>query len=202
LCPFNAGTTTVTIDAGGLAYSQQVRVQPGSVQRPCGTRPLRPDRFRRPAPAGAAAPPPAAPQQGGQPPVSFAPPAPPPAPAPPVAKAVAKPVPTPAVPPAPQALAYLPPVPLPFPPPAVRPSPPSGGLSRAYQVERQREEELAPEESQAFARHSPDEGGLPPGFIVGLALIAALAGATIFGGPRGRGTRAAPVTVAETRRRL
>ncbi|MDP1862159.1 MAG: hypothetical protein Q8K82_26140, partial [Gemmatimonadaceae bacterium] len=51
LCPFNAGTTTVTISAGGLAFSQQVTVLGGSVQRPCGTVPLNPSRFPAPAPA-------------------------------------------------------------------------------------------------------------------------------------------------------
>jgi hypothetical protein len=40
LCAFNAGTTTVTIAAGGLSYSEPVTVQPGSVERPCGTVPL------------------------------------------------------------------------------------------------------------------------------------------------------------------
>ena len=49
-CPFNAGKTTITVKAGGLAYSTEVTVQAGSVQRPCGTRPLNPDRFTR-APA-------------------------------------------------------------------------------------------------------------------------------------------------------
>ncbi|HEY5941566.1 MAG TPA: hypothetical protein VIT89_01735, partial [Solirubrobacterales bacterium] len=50
LCPFNAGATTVTVAAGGFSYSEQIRVQPGTVQRPCGTRPLRPDRFKRNSP--------------------------------------------------------------------------------------------------------------------------------------------------------
>ena len=45
-CPFNAGKTTVTVKAGGLAYTAEVTVQAGSVQRPCGTRPLNPERFR------------------------------------------------------------------------------------------------------------------------------------------------------------
>ncbi len=39
LCPFNAGTTTITIRAGGLSYSTKVTVQAGSVLRPCGTPP-------------------------------------------------------------------------------------------------------------------------------------------------------------------
>jgi hypothetical protein len=40
LCAYNAGTTTVTISAGGLSYSQPVTVLRGSVQQPCGTVPL------------------------------------------------------------------------------------------------------------------------------------------------------------------
>jgi hypothetical protein len=40
LCAFNAGTTTVSIETGGLVYSTQVTVQQGSVARPCGTVPL------------------------------------------------------------------------------------------------------------------------------------------------------------------
>jgi hypothetical protein len=204
-CAFNAGTTTVTISAGGLAYSQAVQILPGSVQRPCGTRPLNPNRFRR-APSGApAAPPPPAPAPNGSPPVSFQPPPPPaPTPAPHPAPHPA-PLFVPALPPQPASLVFLPPVPLPVPPPAVRPSPPSGGLGRAYQVEEKREEEVAPEESQAFARYHPDNGGLPPAFVIGALLLAALAGATIRGGPRGtprgRGTRrAAPVSVSSNQR--
>jgi len=196
-CAFNAGTTTVTVSAGGLAYSQTVRVLPGSVQRPCGTRPLNPNRFRR-SPSGApAAPPPPAPAPNGQPPVSFQPP-PPPAPAPaPAPTPHPSPPFVPVLPPQPASLVFLPPVPLPVPPPAIRPSPPSGGLGRAYQVEEKREEELAPEESQAFARYHPDDGGLPPAYVIGAVLLAALAGATIRGGPRGRPTRrAAPVSVS------
>ncbi len=40
LCAYNAGTTTVTVEAGGYAYSTVLTVQAGSVQRPCGTVPL------------------------------------------------------------------------------------------------------------------------------------------------------------------
>jgi hypothetical protein len=40
LCAFNAGTTTVTVETGGLSYSVPVTVQAGSVARPCGTVPL------------------------------------------------------------------------------------------------------------------------------------------------------------------
>ena len=57
LCAFNAGTTTVTITAGGLTYSRKVTVLAGSVQRPCGTTPLS-NRVAA-APAATVPPPPA-----------------------------------------------------------------------------------------------------------------------------------------------
>jgi hypothetical protein len=197
-CAFNAGTTTVTVSAGGLSFAQVVQVLPGSVQRPCGTRPLNPSRFRR-TPSGSPTAPPPAPAPGSQPPVSFQPPPPPAAPAPaPHVPAKAPPF-VPAFVPKPQYLGFLPPVPLPVPPPVLRPSPPSGGFGRAF--ERQREEEVAPEESQAFARYHPDDGGLPAGFVVGAIVLAALAGATIRGGPRGRGTRAAAAAATASTRR-
>jgi hypothetical protein len=199
-CAFNAGSTTVTVSAGGLSFSQVVQVLPGSVQRPCGTRPLNPSRFRR-APSGSpAAPPPPAPAPGNEPPVSFQPPPPPPpAPVPHAPQPHPAPPFVPAFVPQPDYLQFLPPVPLPVPPPVLRPSPPSGGFGRAF--ERQREEEVAPEESQAFTRYHPDDGGLPAGFVVGAIVLAALAGATIRGGPRGRGMRAATATVSASNRR-
>ena len=46
LCAFNAGTTTVTVSAGGLSYSIPVTVQGGSVEQPCGTVPLSPSHFK------------------------------------------------------------------------------------------------------------------------------------------------------------
>jgi len=52
------------------------------------------------------------------------------------------------------------------------------------QVQRQREEEAAPEESRAFSRYSPaEDSGMPP-YLIGLVLIAALAGAGARGGAR------------------
>jgi hypothetical protein len=93
----------------------------------------------------------------------------------------------------------LPPVPLPVAPALLRPSPPSGGFGRA--PSRQREEEVAPEEMQAFARYHPDDQGVPPGYLLGALVLAALAGATIFGGPRGRPRqRAAPAYATRSRR--
>ena len=206
LCPFNAGTTTVTVSAGGFSYSEQVTVQGGSVQRPCGTRPLRPDRFKRAsAVAAPPAPPPPPNSPPGSPPVSFSPPAPPAASAPPA------PQPSPPQPPPPPQPAFLPAstpplavVPAivpPPPPPIVRPLPPGGAPARTYQVEEKREEEAAIEESQAFSRYeaSRGDGGLVvPPYLLALVLLAALAGASVRGGPRGRPNRthAAPVTGA------
>ena len=113
LCPFNAGTTTVTVTAGGYSYSEPVTVLGGSVQRPCGTRPLRPDRFKRAVPVAAPpAPPPPAPAPGGSPPVEFSPPPPPPPPLvqpPPVAPPPAPKPPPPSLPPA----AFIPPAAIP-----------------------------------------------------------------------------------------
>ncbi|MGA9875060.1 MAG: hypothetical protein WBQ21_04555, partial [Solirubrobacteraceae bacterium] len=40
-CAYNEGTTVVSIAAGGLTYSEPVRIQGGSVEYPCGTVPLK-----------------------------------------------------------------------------------------------------------------------------------------------------------------
>jgi hypothetical protein len=204
LCGFNAGTTTVTVRAGGLAFSQQVRVQAGSVQRPCGTRPLNASRFPPRRAAVSPPPPPPPPAAGGSPPIDFAPPPPPgeaaATPPPPPARAAARPpfrpLDPPIVPILPQApdLARIAAVPPPPPPPVVRPLPPGGVAARVYQVEEKREEEAAIEESQAFARFEQDGGGLPP-YVLALVLLAAVAGASLRAGP---GRRPAP---AETRTR-
>lgn len=212
LCPFNAGVTTVTVAAGGYSYSEQVRVQPGSVQRPCGTRPLRPDRFKRGTPSTAPpAPPPPPNSPPSSPPVQFSPPPlSPPAPTPP---APTPPPPTP--PPAPidpfiplatgLAIGAPPAIVPPPPPPIVRPMPPGGAPARTYQVEEKREEEAAIEESQAFSRHEEGGAGLVvPPYLPALALILALAlaGGTVRGGPGARRRdRPAPATTAALRQR-
>ena len=206
MCPFNAGTTTVTVSAGGYSFSETVRVQAGSVQQPCGTRPLRPDRFTRATPGTAppAPPPPVAP--GGSPPVDFVPPALPPAAVPTVTPT---PTPTPTTPTVPfdpilpaatiPPAAAVPAIVPPPPPPIVRPLPPGGVPARIYQVEETREEEAAIEESQAFSRYSAglEEGGrVVPPYLLGLVVILALAGAaTVRAGPgarRGRRLRPSP----------
>jgi hypothetical protein len=200
LCPFNAGTTTVTVSAGGFSYSEQLTVLGGSVQRPCGTRPLRPDRFKRAsALAAPPAPPPPAPAPAGSPPVDFAPP-PSPAPSPPPPPAPNPPPPNPPPPPVPFLPVSTPPLaavpaivpPPPPPPPIVRPLPPGGAPARTYQVEEKREEEAAIEESQAFSRYQPDSGMSVPPYLLGLVLLAALAGASVRGGPGTRRGRSRP----------
>jgi hypothetical protein len=86
----------------------------------------------------------------------------------------------------------------PPPPPIIRPLPPGGAPARTYQVEEQEEEEAALEESQAFARHEPDGAGfrVPP-YLLGLVLIAAVAGASVRGGP-GVKRRSRPAVAALT----
>ena len=191
LCAFNAGTTTVTVRSGGFSFSERVTVQSGSVQRPCGTRPLRPDRFRRNASnAAPPPPPPPPPAPAGNPPIDFAPPAlalAPPVIAPLLPKPALPPVPPVPVPaPAPVGVLAIPPPP---PPPAIRPLPPGGAPARVYQVEKEEEEEAAPESSQAFSRYEPDDGGLGGGYVLGVVLLAAIAGASVRGNPGRRDRR-------------
>ena len=154
LCAFNAGTTIVTVSAGGLSYSTNVTVLGGSVEQPCGTVPLSPSHFTRAASESAAAP--AAPPPSPAPaPAPVSPP--PPPPAPPVTKAPApKIAPKVALPLATLPILKLPAiagVPVVPPPPAASfadPIPPGGATVRVF--EEKREEEAAPEQSQAFAR--------------------------------------------------
>lgn len=207
LCPFNAGTTTITVSAGGFSYSEQVTVQSGSVRRPCGTRPLRPGRFKRAAATGTPPPPPPAPP-GGSPPVDFIPPAPPPAAAPTPTPTTpvqvtppAPPVPAELVPPIAPLIAAVPAAILPPPPPAVRPMPPGGAPARTYQVEEKREEEAAIEESHAFSRYEAGGEGLTvPPYLLGLVLLAAIGGAAARGRPRDR-RRVTPAPARAGRRR-
>jgi hypothetical protein len=218
LCAFNPGTTTVTVSAGGLSYSTQVTVLGGSVEQPCGTVPLSASHFKHAA-SEAAAPPAAPPPSPAPAPAPIAPPPPPPAPV--LTKAPAlKPAPKVALP-----LALLPIVKLPSvggvpvvpPPPAASftdPIPPGGATVRVF--EEKREEEAAPEQSQAFARHQSADHGLPLGarahtnnslsaagiyassrspgggssqfalYLLGVLLIAAAGGATIRFDPHRR----------------
>ncbi|MGA8745832.1 MAG: hypothetical protein WB507_08205, partial [Solirubrobacterales bacterium] len=131
LCAFNAGTTTVTVSTGGLAYSEKVTVLGGAVQRPCGTTPLTNQPIHEVA-VTTTPPPGPAPLPAGSP-APFPPPPPPPpasAPSPAVVHAPVVPAPllavaTPFVPPPVYATPVVPIVP-PAPPAVGQPTPPSG----------------------------------------------------------------------------
>ncbi len=203
-CAYNAGTTIVTITAGGLSSSLPVTVQAGSVRRPCGTTPLKElpaqQSVQVPPPAPAPAPAPAGPAPTATPaPV----PVPPPPPAPPAAQ-----LPSPSPPPffAPTELAAAVPafVPLPVPSPA-RPTPPSGTsavTSPVEAVEEEEEEEQATEQvsNQAVAYHAAEHEPAPA-YILGLIVLAAFAGASVRRRSR-RGRRdvqIAPATMSTIR---
>lgn len=216
LCAFNPGTTTLTVSAGGMSYSQVVTVQSGSVQQPCGTRPLSPDKFRRVTePSEATTPPPApAPAPTPAPSPSPAPPPPPPVLAAPVTPPARAPPRAPK--PLPAAIPFIPaalvPGEIPLkapnqrpivgvspPPPATSftgPTPPGGATIRVF--EEKREEEVAPESSSAFAHYDPDEHAPLAPLLLGVALLAAFAGTTLTLGVRRRDRhrpqRVAPAT--------
>ncbi len=199
LCPFNEGTTVVTVTAGGLSYSQKVKVLGGTAQRPCGTTPLRNRTV-------ASSPSPVAPPPASEPPPTFQnPPTIPPPPPPVVPAATPAPVvhqtPPPVVPPVffstPAQLATpLVPIVPPPPPLLLQPTPPSGS---SYVQEKEEEEEEAVEHSSAaVAERLP---GRPPAAVAAapkgdsgsnamiytlpaLVLIAAIAAAGLR--PRGR----------------
>ena len=206
-CAFNAGTTIVTITAGGLSASLPVTVQAGSVRRPCGTTKL----LEKPMPESNRIEPPEVKPQPTEPaPTGDSPlPLPAPAQAPPAAP-VAPVRPPPVVPPpsffVPQAalsplFAALPP---PLPTPA-RPTPPSGTSPVTQPVEapeREEEEEGATESvgNQAVAYRAPEHEP-SSGYILGVVLLAAFAGASIRRRPRrgGRGAQIAPATISTLR---
>ena len=210
-CAYNAGTTIVTISAGGLSASLPVTIQAGSVRQPCGTQPLKEHLAsqQQTAPAPPPPPPPTQPTPAGATPAAASPPVPllappllsPPAPAPAPPPAVIPPfVPLLALP-APL-LAFLPP---PIPTPA-RPTPPSGTsavTSPIEAAEREEEEEEATESvsNQAVA-YRPSEHEPAPGYVLGMVLLAALAGAAVRRRPRrgGRELRVAHATVSSARR--
>jgi hypothetical protein len=214
-CAFNAGTTTVTISAGGLSYSLPVTVQAGSVREPCGTVPLSELAAQQ---SGGAVPPAPAPAPAPAGPAPAASPAPvplPPAPPLPVSTPVVHPAPaakaiTFLLPPALQSpvLAFVPP---PVPTPA-RPTPPSGTsavTSPVEAAEKEEEHEEATEQvsNQAVAYRS-SEHDYTPEYLLGLLTLAAFAGVSISRSPRRRRRRDAPqvaaatVTSAKTQRRM
>ena len=189
-------------------------VQPGSVQRPCGTVPLRPERFSpREAPTRASEPPDAPPPPPGpaptpQPVIELpAPPLPPPPVQLPPLPAPA-PAPAPFIPPAAALAAPLPVlVPL-LSPPTPRPIPPSGTspvsssasvTQPATKVQREEEEELAPESQQAAVRYEPDATRVIGGVLIGAILALAQAGAGMRQTVRRR-DRDRQLALASTRR--
>ncbi len=206
-CAYNAGKTVVTISSGGLSSSLAVTVQAGSVRRPCGTVPLK----ELPAQQQVGVPPPPAPAPaptpGENPPASSPPPVvpvpPAPAPTPPPAQAPA-PNHAPFFVPAAAVAPLLPFVPLPVPTPA-RPTPPSGTspvTSPVEAPEREEEEEEATESvgNNAVAYH-PSEHEPAPAYILGIVLLAAIAGVSVRRRPRAgrRGAQVAPATISSMR---
>ena len=201
----------MTVKAGGLAYSAPVTVQAGSVQRPCGTRPLDPSRFKPRASAPAALGPAgrragrrsracadhaaaaarrrsrsasARPGRARRRPGSAAPP-----------PVIEEPLP----PPAPQARGA---VPVPPPPPAgafARPIPPGGAVIRVF--EEKREEEAAPEQSSAALAYRYRDHAPTSVFLYGAIVLAAFAGASLRLGvrrrQRGIATAAVHVPISE-----
>jgi hypothetical protein len=205
-CAYNPGTTIVTISAGGWSASLPVTVQAGSVRQPCGTVPVK----ERPAnEIQAAVPPPPTPTQpspaGTAPtsaPLQIPLPAAPTVQLPPAAQppAAVRPFVPLAAPPAP-VLAFVPP---PVPTPA-RPTPPSGTSAVTSPIEvaeKEEEEEEATESvsNQAVA-YRPSEHEPAPAYILGVVVLAALAGVGIRR-PRGgrRAVRVAPATLSNARR--
>jgi len=198
-CAFNAGTTTVSITTGGLTYSEQITVQAGSVQQPCGTVPL-----INPPPAEAKVStrlpglPPSNPPPGNSPlPVAVPPLVPPalvPPPAPASAPVAPRPIPPPffftALPSVPLLAAILPP-----PPVLARPIPPSGTspvtvVSPAVAPKEEKEDEEAVESARnSMAVYDPNSPNLPPAAPLALIVIAAGAGAVIRSARSGRGRR-------------
>jgi hypothetical protein len=199
LCAFNAGTTTVTVSAGGLSYSTKVTVLAGSVQRPCGTTPL----LNRTA-SGAAPSPVAPPAPAPAPPAVAPTPLPPPPSPTPVSVPAPHPIPPkPASPVAPAPFLVPPPAPTPLvpivPPPATPafPTTPPSGTSPVSSTEPDEEDEEAYDMVHSMVAMRPvaargialkGGGGGLPALLPALVLLAALgiAAGTRRSGPRRR----------------
>jgi hypothetical protein len=206
-CALNKGETTVKITAGGVSASLKVKVEAGSVRRPCGTVPVKPKPAAEQQVAAPTPPPPApapAPAPASPPPVLPVPPA-PVAPAPPPARVPVR------IPPPPTFLIQptLPALLVPFlPPPLVEPAnptPPSGTSAvtspvEAAQKEEEREEATESVSNQAVAYRQPEHEP-SPAYLLGFIVLAAFAGATAFRRPRrgGREVRVAPATISTMR---
>ncbi len=205
-CAYNAGTTTVTLSTGGLSYSEQVTVQAGSVEQPCGTVPLvNPPRATTSLLSNPIVPaPPIAPTPTITPQLSLVPP-------PPLAPLPVKPPhtathPTPpllpiaAVTAAPLRVA----LPAPAPQPA-RPTPPSGAAQVTQPVgvaEEQRKEQEAVDVVHNMTAYNPGSDAPPPWSSLALIVIAAGAGAGVRRARRDRSQAPAFASVrAEAPRR-
>jgi hypothetical protein len=203
-CAYNAGTTTVTLTTGGLSYSEQVTVEGGSVEQPCGTVPLlNPPSAEESQSAPTVVPPtPAESPPATEPFLAFTPPPAPISPPAPTTHRHASPQAIPTALLAPVALlaplrAALPPPP----PQAARPTPPSG-TSAVEALEREREEQSAVDLVHNAAAYEPGGNHLPPWSPLALLLIAAAIGASV----RRRGPGRSPATArahleSHTRRR-
>ncbi len=199
-CAFNSGTTTVTIATGGLTYSEQITVQAGSVQQPCGTVPLvNPPSAGVSAVAPVAALPPASSPPTSPTPLVLAPPAPPAAPVP--VKPAPRPPPKPPAPPAPFFFRPLLAAPLfavvlPPPPVLARPIPPSGAATvsvPAVAPKEEQEDEEAVENARAnMSLYLPEDTHMPPGSLLALLVLAAGAGTVIRRMRRGRDGQGIP----------
>jgi hypothetical protein len=203
---------TVTVEAGGLSYTEEVTIQGGSVEQPCGTVPLaHPPAAEARASAPVAALPPSSPPASSPAPVAVVPsPPPPPAAAPP-------PPPPPPPPakahPAPASFFSQPPIAVPplavllLPPPVLaRPIPPSGAapvtvVSPAVAPEEKREEEEAVESARnSMAAYEPDNPHLPPIAPLALIVLAAGAGASLRRAGRARRPRRVTPALARVER--
>jgi hypothetical protein len=206
-CAYNAGTTIVTISAGGLSSSLPVTIQAGSVRQPCGTTPLSVLPAQQSAPVSPPAPAPA-PAPAGPAPASSPPPVPvPPPPAltpAPLAAHPASPLPSPFF--VPPALATALPafVPLPVPTPA-RPTPPSGTSAVTSPVEAAEKEEESEEATESVSNqavaYDSSEHEPAPAYILGIIVLAAFAGASVRRRARRgrRDVRVAPATISTMR---
>jgi hypothetical protein len=206
-CAYNAGTTIVTIEAGGLSASLPVTVQAGSVREPCGTVPLKelppgpeqaltvPPPTPAPAPAASVAP------ASAPPPLPLPPP-------PPVIPPHLRQPPKPARPvfftPAALGSSVLAFVPPPVPTPA-RPTPPSGTSAVTSPIEvaehEEEEEEATESVSNQAVAYRTTENEPSPAYILGIIILAAFAGASIRRRSRwGRAeVRVAPATISTMR---
>jgi hypothetical protein len=204
-CAYNQGQTTVTVEAGGLSASLPVTIEAGSVRRPCGTtRDTEVPAKAQEQPVAAPAPPPTAAPAGAAPA--------PLVPLPPAPGAVTPAIPPPpARPPTPPFLftpspGLLPTVIVPPPlPPAAEPTPPGGTSAvtspvEAAQKEEEHEEATESASAQAVAYRQAEQEPAS-GYLLGLIVLGAFAGATIRRRTRRgeREVRVAPATISTIR---